>query len=83
MPLKIAQPSPVRPTPALQGSSILNGRIAATTPIFSQAAITGTIPLRTTRTFYSTYGDVFAWACVIMARLLTLVAKRRIYKLKV
>ncbi len=42
------------------------GHILATTPIFTQEALTGTIPLRTTTTFYSQNGDVFAWSCVIL-----------------
>jgi len=42
------------------------GHILATTPIFTQEALTGTIPLRTTMTFYSQNGDVFAWSCVIL-----------------
>ncbi len=43
-----------------------DGRVISTTPIFTQEAITETIPLRTTTAFYSQYGDVFAWACVIV-----------------
>lgn len=42
------------------------GHILATTPIFTQEALTGTIPLRTTTTFYSQNGDMFAWSCVIL-----------------
>ncbi|MGB0911443.1 MAG: apolipoprotein N-acyltransferase [Nitrospirales bacterium] len=43
-----------------------DGRILSTTPIFTQEALTGAIPLRTTTAFYSQYGDVFSWACVII-----------------
>jgi apolipoprotein N-acyltransferase len=44
-----------------------DGRILAKTPIFSQQTLTGTIPLRTsTSTFYTQYGDVFSWGCVIL-----------------
>ncbi len=44
-----------------------DGQILATTPIFTQKALTGTIPLRTNNTtFYTQYGDVFSWSCVIM-----------------
>ncbi len=44
-----------------------DGRILAKTPIFSQQTVTGTIPLRTlTSTFYTQYGDVFSWGCVIL-----------------
>ena len=54
-----------------------NGRILSTTPIFTQEALTGSIPLRTTTTFYSQYGDVFAWACVILAAVSGLTQRRR------
>ena len=57
-----------------------DGRILAATPIFTQEAVTGTIPLRRTTTIYTTFGDVFAWACVIMATLWIWLAKRRIPK---
>jgi len=44
-----------------------DGRILAKTPIFTEQAITGTIPLRTSPpTFYTQYGDVFSWGCVIL-----------------
>lgn len=46
------------------------GRILAATPIFTEQAITGSIPLTAPSTFYTQFGDVFAWACVIMALLL-------------
>ncbi|RMH03933.1 MAG: hypothetical protein D6704_11955 [Nitrospirae bacterium] len=46
------------------------GRILAATPIFTQQAITGEIPLRTSSTVYTAYGDVFAWICVIMVAVL-------------
>jgi apolipoprotein N-acyltransferase len=57
-----------------------DGRILAATPIFTQEAITGTIPFRRTTTFYTTFGDVFAWACVIMATLWIWITKRRVAK---
>ncbi len=53
-----------------------DGRILAATPIFTQEAITGSIPFRKTTTIYTTFGDVFAWACVIMATLWIWIAKR-------
>ena len=44
-----------------------DGRILTETPIFTQQAVTGSIPLRTsTPTFYTQYGDVFSWGCVIL-----------------
>ncbi len=48
-----------------------DGRILTETPIFTQQAITGSLPLRTsTPTFYTLYGDVFSWGCVIVTGLL-------------
>ncbi len=43
------------------------GRIIEATPTFSELALTGRIPIRRTLTFYSKHGDVFAYACVIIA----------------
>ena len=44
-----------------------DGRILTATPIFTQQAVTGSIPLRTASpTFYTQYGDVFSWGCVIL-----------------
>ena len=54
-----------------------SGRIIVTTPIFTEQAISGRIPLRTTLTFYTRYGDVFAYACVIITALLGIVADWR------
>ena len=48
------------------------GHIVSATPIFTEQALMGTIPIRHTRTFYSYYGDVFAYACVIICGLLLL-----------
>ncbi len=45
------------------------GRVISTGPLFQEAALTGTIPLRRDLTFYTRYGDVFAYACVILAAL--------------
>ena len=44
-----------------------DGHILTETPIFTQQAVTGSIPLRTSSpTFYTQYGDVFSWGCVIL-----------------
>ena len=44
-----------------------DGRILTKTVIFTQDAVTGFIPLRTSQpTFYTQYGDVFSWGCVIL-----------------
>ena len=46
------------------------GHIIKKTPIFTQQAVTGSIPLRTSApTIYTEYGDVFSWACVILTGL--------------
>lgn len=44
-----------------------SGRILTATPIFTEQAVTGRILARNTSTFYSHYGDIFAYGCVIMA----------------
>jgi apolipoprotein N-acyltransferase len=41
-----------------------SGEILRETPLFTEAAMTGTIRLRQGQTPYSRYGDVFAWGCV-------------------
>ncbi len=47
-----------------------DGHILTETTIFTQQAVTGSIPLRTsTPTFYTQYGDVFSWGCVILTGL--------------
>ncbi|MBI3811387.1 MAG: apolipoprotein N-acyltransferase [Nitrospirae bacterium] len=43
------------------------GRIRKAGPIFVEAALADTLRLRTTTTFYTQYGDVFAYACVILS----------------
>lgn len=43
-----------------------SGEILAATPLFSEQVLRGQLPLRTHSTFYSRYGDVFSWSCVIM-----------------
>jgi apolipoprotein N-acyltransferase len=42
-----------------------NGRILETTSIFTEANLTRTLTPLTTKTFYTRYGDIFAWLCVI------------------
>ena len=43
------------------------GRIITATPIFAEHAVIGSISLSAPSTVYTRFGDVFAWACVIMA----------------
>ena len=45
------------------------GRILTATPIFAEHAVVGSIPLGAPSTWYTRFGDTFAWACVIMAGL--------------
>jgi apolipoprotein N-acyltransferase len=42
-----------------------NGRILGTTSIFTEAHLTSTLVPGTTKTFYTRFGDIFAWLCVI------------------
>lgn len=46
------------------------GRIVEATPVFTQEGLQGQLPLRTTTTFYTEYGDVFAYVCVIISTFL-------------
>ena len=49
-----------------------SGKILLATPIFTEQAIAGTIPLGAPSTFYTRFGDVFAWTCVIISLFLVL-----------
>ena len=51
------------------------GRVLQATTIFTQAALTGTIPVREDRTFYTRFGDVFAYTCVIIAGLFLMMTR--------
>ncbi|MBI3603169.1 MAG: apolipoprotein N-acyltransferase [Nitrospirae bacterium] len=53
------------------------GHILQATPIFEERAVTGRLPVETTLTVYSRYGDVFAYACVIITGLLCGAARWR------
>jgi apolipoprotein N-acyltransferase len=48
------------------------GEITQATPLFTELALQATIPIKHSRTFYSYYGDVFAYACVIICGILFL-----------
>jgi apolipoprotein N-acyltransferase len=54
-----------------------SGRVLAATPVFSEQAIRGRVPLRDRLTVYTRYGDVFAYACVIIAALFGIAADWR------
>ncbi len=51
-----------------------NGRILKQGGIFTEEAMTGTIRLSKRKTFYTLYGDVFAWLCSALSFLLLGVA---------
>jgi apolipoprotein N-acyltransferase len=53
------------------------GRILLATPIFSEAAVKSDLPISRVPTFYTWYGDVFAFGCVIITALLLVAAWRR------
>jgi apolipoprotein N-acyltransferase len=46
------------------------GHILKATPIFTEQAVTGELPLRWMRSLYTQYGDVFAYACAIITCLI-------------
>lgn len=50
-----------------------SGRIVRTTPLFTEEALTAAVPVGHTRTFYSRFGDAFAYGCAIITALLCLV----------
>src|SRR4030042_327401 len=47
-----------------------NGKIVKQGRIFTEEAMNGTIRLSNQKTFYTLYGDVFAWACTAFSLLL-------------
>jgi apolipoprotein N-acyltransferase len=51
------------------------GRVLQASPIFTEQAMTGTLPLIRAKTFYTEHGDVFAYACVIIAGLCLLFSR--------
>ncbi len=42
------------------------GRILQASPVFAQTALQSTLPIRQPHTFYTRYGDVFAYGCVLI-----------------
>ena len=54
-----------------------SGRVLAATPVFTEQTVRGRVPLRTGLTAYTRYGDVFAYACVIIAALFGIAADWR------
>lgn len=51
------------------------GRILAATPLFAERTFTRTIPLGAPTTFYTRFGDLFAWTCVILSLFLLLLTR--------
>ena len=58
------------------------GRILQTSEIFTEAYLTHQLIPGTERTFYTRYGDLFAYACVIASLILLATARRRPSKSK-
>ena len=54
-----------------------DGAILEATPIFTEQAKTAPIPLRDTMTFYTQFGDVFSWICVILTGILMIGIRQR------
>lgn len=54
-----------------------DGRILEASPIFEERAMTGWLRVGNQPTFYSKYGDVFAYGCVIIAAVFLILARRR------
>jgi apolipoprotein N-acyltransferase len=52
------------------------GRIVERTPLFETALLVRDVPRAVIRTFYTRFGDVFAWACLAASALLTAAALR-------
>jgi apolipoprotein N-acyltransferase len=48
------------------------GRVTQASPIFTQGAWKGSIPVSQQKSFYARYGDLFAYGCAIIAALLCL-----------
>ncbi|NKB80796.1 MAG: apolipoprotein N-acyltransferase [Nitrospirales bacterium] len=53
-----------------------DGRISKATSIYTAQSLAGMIPLRSAETFYTQFGNVFAWGCVILAGILLWLARR-------
>lgn len=53
------------------------GRVLEASPIFTETFLTHSLSLGTERTFYTNYGDLFAYGCVILSLGLVIPFKRR------
>ncbi len=62
----------------ISGIILPSGKVYARTEIFTRGEITGTIPLMDNMTFYTRYGDVFAYLCSgITAIFIAIILRRR------
>ncbi len=55
------------------------GHILRTTDLFVEGALSGEIRTGGPRTFYTAYGDLFAYGCVTLSALVVMMTKRRPY----
>jgi apolipoprotein N-acyltransferase len=53
------------------------GRILQQSDLFGEAVLSGTVTAGTAKTFYTRYGDLFAWACSLISVLLLATRGRR------
>jgi apolipoprotein N-acyltransferase len=53
------------------------GEIMARTPLFEQAVLDGTVHFMGYRTFYSQYGDIFAYICFAATGIFFIFKRRR------
>jgi len=56
-----------------------SGRIRAATPLFQRKVITDTVRTDATMTFYTKYGDLFAFLCIVVAVVLLINIRLRRY----
>jgi apolipoprotein N-acyltransferase len=52
------------------------GRVLEATRLFERTILVRDVPIVPGRTFYSRYGDVFAWACLAAAASLSALRRR-------
>lgn len=54
-----------------------DGRVLARTGLFTGVAASQPVPLLTERTFYSRFGDLWAWGCLVAAAVVVTAGRRR------
>nr|HPI74139.1 hypothetical protein [bacterium] len=50
------------------------GRVTRTTVLDQQAVLTGGVVLRHRTTWYTHYGDLFAWLCVLVTAIILIIS---------